>query len=114
MDGEPAEKSLLFTILDILLIVGAIFCVLTIDRGQWLISNPAFYQESEDMQMAFPVPPVEAMPIPLTGEGGCPTEQAAGYAGQIEESGAARGDYNPASTPQAQENAAAAVGLCGG
>jgi hypothetical protein len=44
MERNTTAQKILFFLLDMLLIIGAIVGVLTIDRGRWIISNPAFYQ----------------------------------------------------------------------
>jgi hypothetical protein len=44
MESNTNVHKILFFLLNILLILGAILSVLTIDRGRWIISNPAFYQ----------------------------------------------------------------------
>lgn len=52
-------EKILRTILDILLLTGAVVCVLTIDGGKWIISNPAFYQAyMEEYQYTVPLPEV--------------------------------------------------------
>lgn len=44
------------SILNFILLTGAIVSVLTIDGGKWIISNPAFYQESmDDYQLIAPM-----------------------------------------------------------
>lgn len=47
MERQTIAQKVLFFLLDLLLITGAITCILTIDRGRWLIENPAFYQPPE-------------------------------------------------------------------
>lgn len=44
MDEKTNAEKVIFSILDVLLIMGAILGVLTIDRGRWLTSIPAFYE----------------------------------------------------------------------
>lgn len=51
MDFIPNEKKFIFTLLDSLLLLGAIACIVTIDRGQWILSNPAFYQPGGESLM---------------------------------------------------------------
>lgn len=43
MERDTVTKKIIFSLLDALLIIGSILSVLTINRGEWLISNPAFY-----------------------------------------------------------------------
>lgn len=64
MEREPTARKILFFVLDLLLIIGAITSVLTIDRGRWLINNPAFYQPPEETVTA---PDRASEPIPNTG-----------------------------------------------
>lgn len=65
MDRESIAQKVLFFLLNLLLITGAITCVLTIDRGRWLIENPAFYQPPE-VTLEAPQRVVEPI-IPNTG-----------------------------------------------
>ncbi len=44
MDEKTDTQKLIFSILDVLLIMGAILGVLTIDGGRWISSIPAFYE----------------------------------------------------------------------
>lgn len=44
MDEKTNAEKIIFSILDVLLIMGAILGVLTIDRGRWITSIPAFYE----------------------------------------------------------------------
>ncbi len=80
MERNTTAKKIIFLVLDMLLIMGAIVGVLTIDRGQWIISNPAFYQPPEEAVQENAVIPVTganagvddpAKDLPQTG-GGCP------------------------------------------
>lgn len=50
-EREPGELTFTSILLDTLLIIGAVACVLTIDRGRWITSNPAFYQPANAMVM---------------------------------------------------------------
>lgn len=72
---QPLMERVLFTIFNVLLIGGAILCILTIDGGRWLTSNPAFYQPSETgsgtyVDGLYDYGTTEA--IPVTGEAGAP------------------------------------------
>jgi len=55
-------RKIIFILLSLLLISGAVVAVMTIDGGKWLISNPAFNQ-----------PPAESVQqnvvVPVTGAG---------------------------------------------
>ena len=44
MDEKTNAEKIIFAVLDVLLIMGAILGVLTIDRGRWITSIPAFYE----------------------------------------------------------------------
>ena len=55
-------RKVIFLLLNVLLIAGAIFAVMTIDGGKWLISNPAFYQPPEEAQQ-------QNVVVPVTGSG---------------------------------------------
>jgi len=50
-------QKIIHSILDFLLIMGALVGILTIDGGKWLITNPAFYQPgSQEWLYNSPVP----------------------------------------------------------
>lgn len=55
MERNSTVHKIIFGILDVLLVIGAIVSVVTIDGGQWLFNNPAFVQ---------PPPPAEARQYP--------------------------------------------------
>lgn len=44
MEERTTAERVIFAVLDVLLIVGALLGVLTIDRGRWITSMPAFYE----------------------------------------------------------------------
>jgi hypothetical protein len=50
MDEKPTIPKVIVVLLNTILIGGAILSVLTIDRGRWLISNPAFYSPPDAVQ----------------------------------------------------------------
>ena len=50
-EREPEELKFINILLDTLLIIGAVACVLTIDRGRWITSSPAFYQPANAIVM---------------------------------------------------------------
>ena len=62
MDTYSKGQKILFLLLNVLLIAGAIFAVMSIDGGKWLISNPAFYQPPEGAQQ-------QNVVVPVTGSG---------------------------------------------
>ncbi len=55
MERKTTAEKIIFFVLDMLLIIGAILCILTIDRGQWIVSNPALYQSPEESAGEIPV-----------------------------------------------------------
>jgi hypothetical protein len=64
-DRKTAGKAI-FYLLDVLLIIGALVGVLTIDGGRWITSNPAFYPPSEEDGPLIPVSGSAATPQPGT------------------------------------------------
>jgi hypothetical protein len=44
MEENITAEKIIFSVLNVLLIAGAVLCVLTIDRGRWITSIPAFYE----------------------------------------------------------------------
>lgn len=50
-EREAGELKFINILLDTLLIIGAVACVLTIDRGRWITASPAFYQPANAMVM---------------------------------------------------------------
>ncbi len=44
MEERTTAERVIFATLDVLLVAGAILGVLTIDRGRWITSMPAFYE----------------------------------------------------------------------
>ena len=50
-EREPEELKFINILLDTLLIIGAVACVLTIDRGRWITASPAFYQPANTIMM---------------------------------------------------------------
>jgi hypothetical protein len=72
MDRNAAIHKIIFSVLNTLLIMGALVGVMTIDRGRWILSNPAFYQAAEE-EVGHAVTTAKAagddqtMIIPITG-----------------------------------------------
>lgn len=55
MERKTAAEKIVFFVLNLLLITGSILCILTIDRGGWVISNPALYQSPDESTGEIPV-----------------------------------------------------------
>lgn len=72
MENQDTNPKLIFTLLNALLILGALVGIMTIDGGKWLINNPAFYQPSEAAQ--------EYSAIPVTGASAAGAAQPAAAA----------------------------------
>lgn len=54
MEKRTTAEKAIFFVLNILLILGSIITIITIDGGKWLISNPAFYEAPGEISPLIP------------------------------------------------------------
>lgn len=124
MERDTVFKKIFFGVLDVVLITGAIVGVLTIDRGKWITTNPAFYQPPTPVEARqYPPLSLEALTggtvappaplIPLTGKI-CPVVHEVRQAVVVDESQIMRMYHDAERGIQnvAQSQRAAASSLC--